>query len=366
MAPAVCRAMSTSQVVSSVAPQFQRGAPRPAKNQRVSALTSRERRLIALLSLLSALSCFAGGIEVMTWRAGERYVLPPLGALMRASLDNLRTPGMLLAWMVAGVSLVGAILNWRNARAALGATLFAGGALSVWTASEIAILRRFGALSGLNGALALLLLGLSISAAWRSNAPRYRWWIVVTLAEAIGFMVPAAIGIATAKAGIEGAAQAWLLVAGGALEGVALGAGQAWAFPLPVHKARYIACTALGAAFAWASAMAVVSLAAAPSIPTFVTIGVGVSAGVLGVWAMGAAQWIELRRHTVGARRWIAWTALAWILALPFSFAPGPFVDETTPFSSQIVLWAMGGLSMACVMALVTWQGVRRITAARG
>jgi hypothetical protein len=76
------------------------------------------------------------------------------------------------------------------------------------------------------------------------------------------------------------------------------------------------------------------------------------------LFAIGGAQWIELRHHRVPARRWIGWTALAWLVALPLSFAPGPLVDETTPLAAHIVLWGCGGVLMAYVMALITWRGV--------
>jgi hypothetical protein len=50
------------------------------------------------------------------------------------------------------------------------------------------------------------------------------------------------------------------------------------------------------------------------------------------------------------------------LVALPFSFSPGPFVDETTPFGPQLALWTLGGVLMAVVMALITWLGVREIS----
>jgi hypothetical protein len=87
----------------------------------------------------------------------------------------------------------------------------------------------------------------------------------------------------------------------------------------------------------------------------------GAATAALGLAAIGSAQWLELRRHAGPARRWILWTALAWAVGLPFSFAPAPFVDESTPLASHLVLWGCGGLLMAYAMALVTWQGVRRL-----
>lgn len=128
-----------------------------------------------------------------------------------------------------------------------------------------------------------------------------------------------------------------------------------------MRRGRYALLTALGAGLVWASVMSVSLLARGTAMPPAVVAAVGVSAGSLGLAAIGSAQWLELRLHTERARRWIAWTALAWTVALPFSFAPGPFVDEKTPLLSHFVLWGCGGLLMAYAMALVTWQGVRRL-----
>jgi hypothetical protein len=95
--------------------------------------------------------------------------------------------------------------------------------------------------------------------------------------------VPALTGVLSTPAGLGHFSQAALVVAAGFVEGLVLGAGQAWAFPL------------------------------------------------------------------------------AWIVALPLSFTPAPFVDEATPLAPQVVLWGSAGLLMAHVMALITWQGARRM-----
>ncbi len=97
------------------------------------------------------------------------------------------------------------------------------------------------------------------------------------------------------------------------------------------------------------------------AVPVAVVAVAIAATALFGLTAIGAGQWLELRRHTRMAHRWILWTALAWILALPLSFAPTPFVDEATPLASSFVLWGCAGLLMAHVMALVTWQGVRRL-----
>ena len=96
--------------------------------------------------------------------------------------------------------------------------------------------------------------------------------------------------------------------------------------------------TALGAAVVWAGVMAAMRLGGALP-PLMAAALAGVAAGAAGLAAIGAAQWLELRRDAARAGRWIAWTALAWAVALPLSFAPGPFVDESTPLASHVALW---------------------------
>jgi hypothetical protein len=192
-----------------------------------------------------------------------------------------------------------------------------------------------------------------------STQPRRRWLIAVTAAETIGYLAPALTGIFATRAGWTDGERAIAVTAAGFVEGFALGAGQAWAFPIPVRRMRFALLTSLGAGLVWAMVMSMMLFAA--SLPLPLAIGAGALAGLVGLASIGTAQWIELRHHTARARGWIAWTALAWIVALPLSFAPGPLVDETTPLASHVVLWGCGGLLMAFAMALVTWQGVRRL-----
>lgn len=188
---------------------------------------------------------------------------------------------------------------------------------------------------------------------------RRRWVVTVTLAEAIGYLAPALTGILTARAGWSERAAALAIVAAGFVEGFALGTGQARAFPFRVRRLRYALLTGVAAMVVWAIVLAM--MVVAPMLPRGAAISVGLTAGVIALATIGSAQWIELQDRVPHAHRWVGWTALAWLLALPLSFAPGPLVDEATPLAVHVVLWGAGGLLMAFVMALVTWQGVRRL-----
>jgi hypothetical protein len=52
---------------------------------------------------------------------------------------------------------------------------------------------------------------------------------------------------------------------------------------------------------------------------------------------------------------------LAWLVGLPFTFAPSPIVDVGTPAPVVFALFAASGVLMALTMALVTGIGLRRM-----
>lgn len=305
------------------------------------------RRLVIGLTLFSAVTAIAGGVELVLWPRGNAFV--PLDLLAGTAFTTFTIPGLLLGLVVGGASAACAVATWRRSRYAVDLALLAGGAMTVWIVAEVALMGELHWLHGLYGALGVAVLALGGSGALRSREARHRWIVLVTGAEALGFLVPAVTGVAAA--GLGALAQGALLVGAGVVEGAALGAGQAWALPVRVDRVRYVGLTALAAGVVWAAAM--------------IAVGVGgvawVAAAAIGLVAIGGAQWLELRRHVARAHPWIAWTALAWLVALPISFLPGPLVDEATPASSVVTLFACAGLVMAYVMALVTWQGARRL-----
>lgn len=307
------------------------------------------RGIFTALALFAAASALGGAAELIALRRGSELV--PISLLAHTPFESFLVPGVLLGGIGAACAAA-ALLAWRRSRAAIDAAIVAGGALVVWIAAERAMLREASWLQAGYGALGLALLGLGARAGLRSGLPRHRWVIAVTAAEAAGYLAPALAGILTARGGEP---RALPIAAAGLVEGLALGAGQAWAFPFRVRRLRYALLTALGAGVVWAGVLAV--MRAGGALPP----ALAAIAGAAGLAAIGTAQWLELRRHAARAGRWIAWTALAWAVALPLSFAPGPFVDEATPLSSHVVLWGCGGLLMAYAMALITWRGVRRL-----
>lgn len=300
------------------------------------------RRLILAITLFVTVCAMSGAIALIAAGSGTASI--PHELLARTPFATFVIPGLLLGLVVGGAALVAALASWRRMRGAAELTLLAGGALVVWTAVETVLIPTSW-LQGVFGALGLALLALGLAEA---RTRRARWLIAVTIAETIGYLAPALAGILTTRAGWSDGPRAIAVTTAGLFEGFALGFGQALVLPVPVRRWRYALLTALGAAAVWGLVMGL--MAAAPAL---------MPVAAVGLVAIGGAQWLELR-----ARSWIGWTALAWVLALPLSFAPGPFVDEHTPLGPQLVLWTAGGALMALVMALVTWQGARRLRSA--
>lgn len=318
------------------------------------------RRLVLPLAGFSGLTALLGGLQLLIWSRGAPWV--PIELLEPTAFRSFLVPGLVLGLVVGGSSLACTLFVWRRSRFALDLTVLAGGAMLLWILAEAAQLRAFHWLQALYGGLGLLLLGLGLRAAWRSGQPRHRWIVVVTSAETLGFLVPVSAGLLSAAVGLEGASRWLLLVGAGCVEGALLGLGQTQVLELPLRRGRYALLTALGAALVWALMMGGMTLGPSlEGLPTPVAIGAGLLAAVIGLSAIGAAQWLELRRHAARAGRWIAWTALAWAVALPLSFLPGPLVDERTPIWANLVLWASAGVLMAYVMANLTWFGVRAL-----
>lgn len=318
------------------------------------------RRVVRFLAGFAALSAVAGGVALLVAPSGNDTA--PLSLLAGTPFTSFVIPGVLLGLVVGGTSSACLALVWRRSPYAIDATILAGGTLALWIACELAILRQFSLLQVVYGGLGLVLLVLGAIGALRSPEPRHAWIVGVTLGEAVGFLVPALVGAGAATLEVDAGVQAALLVLAGAIEGLLCGAGQAIAFPLPVNRPRFAALTSVAAAAVWALAMGVVALGHAGASDGVRLVALLVVAP-FGLAAMGGAQWLELREHAFRAYRWIGWSALAWAVALPASFAPMPFVDETTPLPATIALWGSAGVLMAYLMAVVTWQGARRLSA---
>lgn len=297
----------------------------------------------------------------LLWGGGTGSRYAPLTLLLGTPFTTFLVPGLLLLVVVGGLNLAATIALLRRASLAGDLALTAAGAIAVWIVAEMALMRAVQPLHVIYALVSLLCLVVAVRAAWRSGNPRLRWTVAVTAAEGVGFFGPALVGVLAASLHLGALERAFALTLAGFWEGACLGLGQAAALPLAVHRGRFLLLTAAGGALVWASVMGLMLLGRSGAGPLFV-VPAGVAAGVGALLAMGSLQWIELRRHVQGGpSSWIGWTALAWLLALPMSFLPGPLVDEKTPLLPNLTLWVCGGLLMAYVLSLLTWQGARRL-----
>ena len=337
--------MPTTTLVERANPAFSETAPR-----------DRLRVWSCWLAAFVAISSIAGGLEMLVWSRGNAYV--PLTLLEGTPFETFLVPGLLLGGVVGGSSLWSAIATARVSGWAMDATLFAGGTLTAWIGCEVALLQEFSWLQVLYGGLGLSLVALALVSIRRRGTLRQRWVALVTAAESLGYLAPALTGILSTHWSTERQPIGWLMVAAGCAEGALLGYGQTLVLPWKVSKWRYVGLTSLAAGGVWAGVFTLMSSLAAPGLLSgtrWLMVSLG---GAAMLFAIGGAQWLLLRRLVPNAQAWVGWTGLAWALALPLSFLPGPLVDEATPLLVHVVMWSTGGVLMAYVMAWVTWFGV--------
>ena len=85
---------------------------------------------------------------------------------------------------------------------------------------------------------------------------------------------------------------------------------------------------------------------------------------VLLLASIPVAQWLVLRG--TGRRDAAAWAPVtmgAWVIALLWTAAPSPFVDESSPFALVLGLYVVAGLLMAVTVAVITAPLARRLFA---
>lgn len=188
-----------------------------------------------------------------------------------------------------------------------------------------------------------------------------RWILAVTAREAIGFMVPAAVGGLLALAAAPGFVACPLMIVAGACEGALLGAGQSIGFGSSVaRRSSWVVATAGGAAVAWAIGMLPSTIAGftpgSPSALPCILVG-----AVLLLVSISALQWLVLRRLTPSSFWWIPDNVLAWSAGILWILAPSPFIDEKTPFPVLLVVYLLAGILMAATVASLTGFAARRV-----
>ena len=159
----------------------------------------------------------------------------------------------------------------------------------------------------------------------------------------------------------EGVAALAIVVAGGLIEGLALGGFQAaglvrW---LPdLDRRRWILVTTLIAGLGWAAASApsVMSGPGDGSAPPILLVllgaaGLGAAMGVV----LGAAQASVVRRHVRHPRRWIGASAAAWAPAMVIIFMGATAPGSDWPVATVVLLGTATGALAGAALGTVTW-----------
>jgi len=186
-----------------------------------------------------------------------------------------------------------------------------------------------------------------------------RWTLSTTLAEAAGFCAPALAGAAAAQARVSAIPTLLVMLAAGAVEGSALGAGQHWALARHLRRlprGEFVGATAAGAVLAYAIGMLPSTLAdrlggAAPGL----VVAVATLAGVALLASIGTAQWVILRRAGYDQPWWILTTAGGWLAGLAvFMLVATPLWHPDQPVALAVSIGVLAGLLMAATVAAVT------------
>lgn len=188
-----------------------------------------------------------------------------------------------------------------------------------------------------------------------------RWIVAVSIGEASGFAIAAAVAVLTIVLRIDDPWRLLLIVAAGAVEGAALGTGQHLA--MERHRPRravWVGATALAASVAWLIGML-------PSTLGLRLDGAGLALAVVGglvlLASIPVAQWLALRRS--GTFRWVPITMGAWLVAILWTAAPSPLIDERSPLPLVVALYVLAGLLMAVTVAVLTVPVARSLFARR-
>ncbi|MGW4591152.1 hypothetical protein ACWEKJ_27860 [Amycolatopsis thermoflava] len=201
----------------------------------------------------------------------------------------------------------------------------------------------------------------------RGRALAWSWFWIGTLAEFAGFAAPAVVGALTA--GSTSAVGVPALLAAGAVEGAALGCGQALVLrhTLPALRTRrWIAATSAGAVLAYLAG----TIPAAAEIhrwPPVQAVTATVVLGLVLLASLGTAQWPLLRPHLPRAWRWIPVTAAAWLAGLGvFLAVTMPLWHEGQALAVTVLIGVGGGLLMAATTSAVTGFALARFLASGG
>jgi hypothetical protein len=194
-----------------------------------------------------------------------------------------------------------------------------------------------------------------------------RWTALCATAEAIG-MAAAATAAKTSQAlvgepgdGRESALALCLVVGGGLVEGIALGALQAAGLGrlLPgLNRRRWLLITVAVAGVGWAAASAPAALPGADDAgatpPLALILGGALLLGAVMGALLGAAQATVLRGQVRHPRRWVGANLAAWAPAMVVIFLGASAPEADWPGPTVVLLGALTGLGAGASLGLVS------------
>jgi hypothetical protein len=194
-----------------------------------------------------------------------------------------------------------------------------------------------------------------------------RWTVSTTIGELAGFTAPALAGAGATAAELDASTTYLLLLAAGALEGVALGTAQGWALrpALPrLSRRAFALATGAAAVLAYAIGMLPSTLGdRLSSVPPWLLGAAATLGGLLLLASIGTAQWLVLRHHGYGWPWWIATTAGAWLAALfVFAAVSTPLWRPGQPLALTVGIGLLGAAAMAVTAAALTGFAAVRLT----
>ena len=197
-----------------------------------------------------------------------------------------------------------------------------------------------------------------------------RWTAVCGLGEFLGIGVAAGIGFGVVMTLGEpdtlGEKLFIILTAivSGIIEGLVTGWLQWWVLreKFAAVKAKdWLFYTALGAATGWILGMTpptfLMGQGGATPVPEFssalialLAAGAGLVLGAL----FGFFQWLELRKHTVQAARWIPANAIAWTIGLAIIYLGASMPTAETALAMVILIGTVSGLLAGLSVGAIT------------
>lgn len=195
---------------------------------------------------------------------------------------------------------------------------------------------------------------------------RRHWTVAFVIGELVGFVPPAVTGATLGALGASDMLLVLGLTLAGALEGVALGVAQARVLARhapAVNGRRWVAATAVAAAFAWFVGMGGGALMGSDVVPPALLVVFLVPAWCAALLGMGFTQWLVLRGVVPSSTSWIWVTAGAWLLGVMLPVVALSAAPNGWPAWARAVLGVVAAVAMGATVGFLTGRRLQRLLA---